>query len=213
MPFENNPNNKLSELRWEIKPGGKKEQKKQEFWVLLNLVPYLGFFLFIALAYSNYGSFFEILKSAIILMAIMAAVLYIRYKFGRDKERAYLLNEQGLTISRENKTKSYKWNDFECYYLYAFRGRGLENKDVLISTKDVGQITIKTEPQLEKINGNIFYLKKKPRSIKGKFTKTFVVVQAEPDNSAKVNEFLGKYLHLEKMTNTTDLGLVFYEFK
>jgi len=203
----------ISNLRWEIKPGEQKDQKKQEFWALLNLLPYFGLFLLIELNASGNNSFFRNLESVFVILAITIAVLYIRYKFGRDKEKAYFLSEQGLTISKGDKTKSYKWNDFECYYLYKFTGRGLENKDNNIPSREVGGMIIGAEQRLEKINGKTYHLKKRSSGILGKFIKTFVVVQAEPDNSMKVNEFLSKHLNLEKMTNTSDLGLVSYEFK
>ena len=59
-----------------------------------------------------------------------------------------------------------------------------------------------------RMSGKIFYLKAKTG-----FFKKFVVIYAEPDNCKQVYDYLKARLKEEKMLNTSDLGMVFYEFK
>ena len=63
------------------------------------------------------------------------------------------------------------------------------------------------------IVGEIYFLKKKSRGIFSGLIKHFVVVYAELGNSKEVGGFLAGHLPERKMTSTSDLGLVFYEFK
>lgn len=202
------------ELNWKITNEEQNERKQKEFKLLLKSLPFVGLLLLVSIHESLHLDF--ILLIAVILL-VSVVVLFVWDKISNKvEERAYFLNEDGLTISKGDKIKSYAWRDFEYYYLYSIEPTASENKKFSGNShlsKEDWEYMVETQRQFEKINGSTFYLKKKSKSLKRKLFKTFVVVQAEPDNSVKVNEFLSRHLNLEKMTSTTDLGLVSYEFK
>lgn len=221
MPIENNPNDKLSELRWEIKPEEQRERSKKEFYLLLKSLPLLALIFFSGLIGSGDFSLFESLKGLFVVMFLITVFLCIYYKFiKRAVDRKYVLNEQGLIITKGNKTQLYLWQEFECFYKYSALRYDSDNikfkGNRYMSKQERGKI-IEIEHAIEKTNGDKFYLKKKTDSVfygaSALTPKKFVVIYSEPDNSKTVEEFLNKVLPKKEMTATTDLGLVFYEFK
>jgi len=220
MLFESNPNDKLSELRWEIRPEERRERNLQGLRIIIELLPiFLGGLFLRFLSSNDYNfpyAFKAIYYTTLFIVAGIVIYCILSIYSPRNKERTYFLNGEGLKVSKGNKVKFYRWSDFDCYYIFSvIRADSINKKfkgNSTISKEDRDKI-IETDRQWEKINGKTYYLKKKSGSILGKFIKTFIVVRAEPDNSEKVNDFLKNHLIQKEMNYTTDLGLVFYEFR
>ena len=143
-------------------------------------------------------------------------LLLLINKFIPYQERTYFLNDSGVTISKGSKKKNYLWSDFEYFYPYLERYISEPPRDFpqLHPQDSIGG------PEREKIFGaeqeivgEIFYLKKKPKNIFSRLYKFFVVIYCEPNNTGTVNKFLSNYLQRKTMKATSDLGMVFYEFK
>ena len=141
-------------------------------------------------------------------MVLSFGILLVVNKFLPYKERSYMLDNNGVTISRGRKTKFYSWNDFECFYPYSERFIASHSQDPAIEEKREKIYEVD-----KSIEGEIFYLRKKPNNILDRLHKTFVVIYSKADNFNEVNNFLVNYLERKAMQNSTDLGLVFYEFK
>jgi len=132
------------------------------------------------------------------------------------KERTYFLDNNGIIISKGKKKKQYLWNEFEYFYPYSKRYIPEPPRDLpqLHPQDSIGG------PEREKIFsaeqqivGEIFYLKKKPKNIFSRLYKSFVAIYSEPNNTRAINKFLSNYLQRRTMKATSDLGLIFYEFK
>lgn len=218
MSIKNNQINKSLELRWEIKPEEQKERSQKEFYLLLKSLPLLALIFLSGLIGSGDFSLTDSLKGLFVVMFLIIIFLYIYYKLiKRTINRKYVLSEQGLVITKGNKTQSYSLQEFECYYRYTMIRRDSNYTKNRYFSKNNWEQIIETERAIEKTNGDTFYLKKKRNSVfygaNALTPKKFVVVYSEPHNSKTVGEFLNKYLPQKEMTSTTDLGLVFYEFK
>lgn len=196
-------------LTWEITPSEKRRQVRNfilKTWLI-----------FVVLAILSFTNFFDwTLREGIkpVLFTVIHAAIgvvvsiwlfFLLNEFIPYKSRAYRLDDSGIVISKGKKKKYFSWNEFECFYPY----RAYQNYPNYLEESMRGQL-LEAEKQIE---GQIFYLKKKPTSFFSKLYKIFVVVYSKPNNSKEVSKFLAKHLPSRKMTPITDLGLVFYQFK
>lgn len=125
------------------------------------------------------------------IVAVTMSLFFAANKIIPYARRTYILNDEGLRITKNRKKKIYAWDQFSLFYDYSERGQdnGLKEEEA-------------------RMIGKIFYLK-----VKTRLYKKFVVIYAEPDNCKQVYDYLKARLKEEKMLNTSDLGMVFYEFK
>jgi hypothetical protein len=221
-------------LTWEITPEEKRKRTEKA------LILWFGFLLFFV-SYAMFHllgesrskeEFIERLYIAIFSVASVIVGFLISFllnkKFHYPKIR-YHLDSQGITIFKGNKKRYFLWKDFECFYIYTPVRSGqkqkikeskienfmkkLERKEEREIAKELGSKLIVTSEMSRRIEGEVFYLKKKQSGFLSKFYKTFVVIYSEPDNWQRVLKFLKKYLPQKPMETFTDAGLVFYEFK
>ncbi len=197
-----------NELAWEITSSEKKEQIKRGVFVIGSMLTVFIFFSLLSRRNMENISFKEIIYGTLGVVGSFLLLLLIN-KIFPYRGKKYSLNDDGITISKGKTVKRYLWNDFECFYPYP-EGRGFKpnlrprNLKLEESRKEIFKAG-------EGIEGEIFYLKKKSKSIFSKLYKIFVVVYSEIDNQKSVNRFLTNHLSREPMKDTTDLGMVFYE--
>ncbi len=200
-------------LSWEITPLEKRQQV-QEFisktWLIWIC------FIVVSLSFSYAGLFswtihkdikYALINLLYIIIGIAVCIwlFFIINKFIPYKLRTYYLDGSGITISKGKKKKYFSWDEFEYFYPYhSYKGCQI------IPKNSKREQLLEVDQQIE---GQIFYLKKKPTNLLSKFYKTFVVIYSEPDNSKRVLQFLNKHLPQKKITLSSDLGLVFYQFK
>jgi len=200
-------------LTWEITPSEKRKQVRK---FILNVWPVLVGFVIFSLFYYVSGFLSWMLHqgikpalSMVLYVAIGVTVciwlFFILTKFLPYKLRTYHLDNTGITISKGRKKKYFPWNQFECFYTYRVY-QSYPN----YPGESMREQILKTGQQIE---GQVFYLKKKSKGFLSRFCKIFVVIYSKPDNSKDVLKFLSKHLPQRKMTWSTDLGLVFYQFK
>ncbi len=199
-----------AELKWQI-TSSKKRKQIQEGVLIIGPV-LIGFiFLFLTSRFNIYNISFKEIIYAILGVIISFLLLLLINKIFPYQDRKYSLDNNGITISKGKKTKRYLWTDFECFHPYS-EGRGFK-PDVRPRSLDLEESREKIFEAGKKIEGYIFYLKKKQKNIFSKLYKVFVVVYSEIENQKAVNKFLSNHLPKKSMKNTTDLGLIFYEFK
>jgi hypothetical protein len=188
-----------NQLDWQITRSEKRTRVQKSIFVF---GPFL--FLVIMGPFLTNGifDFRKIIYVALVGIIILLMVI-LANKIFPHKEKQYSLNNYGITISVGRKTKTYSWNEFESFYSYSLVIRKSANPSISHQVAELNK----------DIRGDTFYLRKKSNNLISKLYKTFVVVYSETDNSEMVNEFLVNHLPKKEMTNTTDLGLVFYEFK
>lgn len=210
-------------LSWSIT---KKEKKEQIQKVLITVaipliilgimaatIGYPGLFtdklLSKGIAYILYDVFFMI-----VVIAAAVFLFFLVNKIFPYAERSYFMDDSGINITKGKKNKKYSWDEFECYYPYSERS-WVSAKVVRKENENyIGQSYRDTIHNEEKnLIGDIFYLKKKGKNFISKIYKKFVVVYGEAENSSTISRFLAHNLPRKTMTNTSDLGMVFYEFK
>jgi hypothetical protein len=198
----------MEQLNWQITTKEKRKQVKKAILVAGPLI--VGFAFFVLVASGRKINFVEIIY-ALSGIIILFFIFFLVNKFLPYPERTYLLADDKLVVSKGNKVKNYSWSEFECFYPYSER-YGLkfykDQRSAEIEEKR-GEIILVGK----NIEGEIFYLKKKPKNIFTKLYKVFVVIYSEIDNQKAVNRFLSNQLSKKPMKDTTDLGMVFYEFK
>ena len=160
----------------------------------------------------------HVLKNAfwIISWTILApTLLLVINRFFPYKERTYFLDDNQLVISKGKKKKQYSWDEFEYFYPYSGRYKtksyeGLAQWSPYNIGEGQREKLFKTEKE---VIGEIFYLKKKPKNLLSKLYRSFTIIYSEPNNNKEVLRFLSRHLERRDMKSTSDLGLVFYEFK
>jgi hypothetical protein len=191
-------------LEWEITSQEARERTLQSFPVVGQLLAFFAFFT--ALREKSWTIFFTTVGLIIIFYILAAA-------FAKFKPKKYRITETGVTISKGDKQKTYAWHEFECFYTYNLIRNAIYKKvkssETRITTADIASMWA----DLSRINGTTYYLKKKKKTFWDKFYKTFVAVQAEPENSRQVGEALSIYIPHQNMGPWTDAGPVRYEFK
>ena len=215
-------------LTWTITPSERRKQVKEfisRAWLIL-IVLAVSFLFYYRRNLSSRILYEEInpitlgLYTAIGIIALTCLVLLLN-KIVPYKLRTYRLDSSGITISKGKKKKYFSWKEFECFYLYQVSRVSSNHPRKLyqsysnypeeyMSEESMRTQLLETEQQIE---GQIFYLKKKSSGFFSKFYKVFVVVYSKPNNSKAVARFLSNHLPSRKMTLSTDLGLVFYQFK
>ncbi|MBU4339103.1 hypothetical protein KKB43_01805 [Patescibacteria group bacterium] len=213
------PDNSIS-ISWEITPNEQKERKLEVLFYVIKRLPFLLGALFVYLLSERHFSFAETLNSffyILLFVVLMVGIYYICLLYITHEEvRRYFLDNEKIKISKGGKEKTYFWSDFECFYLYEIIRNDSKNQKFSgsrsLSKENRGKI-IEILQEEQKISGQVFHLKKKAKNILGKIYKTFVVIQSESDNLKEVDNFLNNHLLKQKMAHTTDLGLVFYEFR
>jgi len=200
-------------LTWKITPLEKREQIKKSIlkaWlalvglVIFSLFYYLSGFFSWAFREGIKPAFFRVVCVAIGVVAFVG-LFFLLNKFIVYRLRTYRLDDSGIAISKGKKKKYFSWEEFECFYSYRYY-RNYPNYPGESTRKQLLEAG-------QRIEGQIFYLKKKSSGLFSKLCKIFVVVYSKPDNSKAVSKFLNKHLPNRKMTSSTDLGLVFYQFK
>jgi hypothetical protein len=200
-------------LTWEIIPSEKRGQIKNfisKTWLVLiglvifSLFYYVSDFFSWALREGIKPALLRVVYVAIGVVAFIA-LFFLLNKFIPYRLRTYRLDDAGIAISKGKKKKYFSWKEFECFYPY----RSYQSYPSYPGESMRGQL-FEAGQQIE---GQIFYLKKKSIGFFSKLCRIFVVVYSEPDNSKAVSKFLSKHLPSRKMTSSTDLGLVFYQFK
>lgn len=148
---------------------------------------------------------------------MIVTVLFLFFLINKNfpyADRSYSLDNSGINITKGKRNKKYSWNEFEYYYLYSDRNRVTAKVVRKENESYIGQSYRDTIYNAEKnITGDIFYLKKKRKNFISKVYKKFVVIYGEPENSTAISKSISRYLPRKTMTSTSDLGLVFYEFK
>jgi hypothetical protein len=200
-------------LTWEIIPSEKRGQIKNfisKTWLVLiglvifSLFYYVSDFFSWALREGIKPALLRVVYVAIGVVAFIA-LFFLLNKFIPYRLRTYRLDDAGIAISKGKKKKYFSWKEFECFYPY----RSYQSYPSYPGESMRGQL-FEAGQQIE---GQIFYLKKKSIGFFSKLCRIFVVVYSEPDNSKAASKFLSKHLPSRKMTSSTDLGLVFYQFK
>ena len=205
-------NDKSPEINWEITPLEKRKRTKR--FILVTWLSFIGL-LISSLFY--FGSDFTSwalrggIKFAlnrvfyIVIGAIGSILFFFLLNFILPyKKRTYFLDNEKLVISKGKKKKYFLWNEFDCFYLHRFY-RGSSNKQDPTAKK-----ILKAKQTIE---GQIFYLRKKSTNFFARFYKVLVVIYSEPDNAKSVLNLLARHLPKKTMKSTSDLGLVFYQFK
>lgn len=193
-----------SNLEWEITSQEAKTRTLQSITVVANILAGLAVIL-------------AIKEKSWMVIFVFAGILLIFYIFtfifAKFKSRKFNINETGITISKGSKQKTYAWNDFECFVTHSMvvnrSTKGVKDASARVTASDI----IAASDKLTDISGKTFYLKKKKQGFWDKFIKTFVVVYAEPDNSELVGQALAEYLTNKPLDNSTEAGLVKYEFR
>lgn len=200
-------------LTWEITPSEKRAQIRKfisKTWLVLvglvvfSLFYYVSDFFSWMLREGIKLALFRVVYVAI-GVAVFIGLFFLLNKFIPYKLRAYRLDDLGIIISKGKRKKYFSWNEFECFYPY----RSYQNYPNYPGKSMRGQL-LEAGQQIE---GQIFYLKKKSTGFFSKLCRIFVVVYSESNNSKAVSKFLSKHLPSRKMTSSTDLGLIFYQFK
>lgn len=212
--------NKTETLTWSI-TSEEKRARTQNF-ITQAILPLLA----IGVTVTTYGSvdfeFFELLYvdfvrafypalyvvSAILIFLLLSYVVNKSYPYPIS---SYACDSSGVTISKGRQKKKFSWNEFDYFYNYSERGKASyadnkqnkKNKLMGYEVLDVKRLLL----------GDVFYLKKKKKGLISRLYKDFVVVYGEPDNSLKVKTFLSCYLIEKKMDWSSDMGLVFFEYK
>ncbi len=191
-------------LEWEITPQEAKTRTLQSIPVVSGILA--GLALILAIKEKSWIVLF-------VFAGILAAFYVFTLIFAKFKPRAFLINEAGITISKGTKQKTFVWDNFECFITHSMIAngstRGVRDARARITASDI----IAASNQLTEISGKTFYLKKKKQTFWDTFIKTFVVVYSEPDNSAVVEQALAEYLPHKPLDNSTEAGMVKYEFK
>lgn len=213
-------------LTWEITTKKEREQTKKairKIWLSLFVLVVIGSIVGFPLA--NLSEFARaregikpiLLRAVGILIGFLIGFLAVLLmnKFVSYRERSYFIDDSGITISEGKRKKYYLWNEFECFYPYSEKYTKISypawyKKTPYYWGEKTRQDIFTSEVE---ISGEVFYLKKKLSNIFSNFVKKFVVVYSEPDNSELVSSFLSRYLTKGEMKSTSDLGLVFYEFR
>jgi len=181
-------------LNWEINPADKKEQIQKGILIVGPLlIPVAIWALIRGGGFSPTDIIHVIFGLIIFFLLILLVNKILPYP-----KRSYSLDNNGIIISKGNKTKTYLWSDFECFYPYSERYNATQSNIVQAGRN---------------IEGEIFYLKAKPQNAISRFTKVFVVVYSGVTNSQTVKTFLLNHLPIKQMKGTTDLGFIFYEFQ
>ncbi|MCX6761082.1 MAG: hypothetical protein NTZ84_03215 [Candidatus Nealsonbacteria bacterium] len=194
-----------NELGWKINSAEKKEQLQKGIIVIGPLLTGLAF-IFLTERQGVKEAIHEALFIAIIFIFAFLVNMIFPYK-----DRAYSLDDNGITVSKGKRNKRYLWSDFECFYPYS-EGRGFK-PNLRLRSLDIEEKRKEIFEAGKGIEGEIFYLKKNPKGIVSKLHKVFVVVYSEINNQGEVNRFLSNKLPRKTMEDTTDLGMVSYEFK
>ena len=203
-------------LVWEITPSEERKQVRKfilSMWTVLVGLVVFSLFYYVSdfLSWTLREGFKPALNRVLYVVIGVTVCIWLFFlltKFIPYKLRTYHLDNTGVTISKDKKKKYFSWNEFECFYPY----RSYRN----FTKKQYNPRESKREEFLkagEQIEGQIFYLKKKSTNLFSKFYKNFVVVYSESNNSKSVLKFLDRHLSQRKMISSTDLGLVFYQFK
>lgn len=215
----------MENISWEItakEKGGRTQKVLFRLWfplIILGIIATtVGYPALFTYHLFSQGWSYVLQQTIYTVFGVMASfiILLVINKFARYKERSYFLDNKGITISKGNKKKQYLWDEFDLFFIYSQRyitkspqvSSNLHPQDSLAGPQR--ENILRTE---QEIVGDIFYLKKKPKNILSKLFKSFVVVYSEPDNTSSVNEFLSGHIQKKEMRATSDLGLVFCEFK
>jgi len=215
----------MENLNWKITSTERKERTKKlifRIWlpfIILGIVAAtIGYPALFTYHFITKGWVYILQQIFYTMIGVMGSLLLLLLinKFISYKERTYFLDNNGITIFKGEKKRYYFWSDFEYFHPYSERYIPEPPRDFsqLHPQDSIGG------PEREKIFGaeqeivgEIFYLKKKPKNIFSRLYKSFVVIYSEPNNAGTVNKFLSNYLQRKTMKATSDLGIVFYEFK
>lgn len=110
------------------------------------------------------------LFTIVFMIAILVGLLFY---FLHNQEIVYVMDNQGITIKKNNKKVFFKWNDLDHFSLKFYRDENKSNSDIL---------------------GESFYIKIKSYSLLSILFNRVLYVQAEPDNEEKVYSTLAKVL-------------------
>jgi len=191
-------------LEWEITPHEAKARTLRSIRVVATVLA--GWALILAIEERSWLVF-------LVFIGILVAFFVFALVFAKFKSRKFQITETGITISKGAKQKTYDWNDFEGFITHSL----IVNRNTRVARDLRTRVTVNdiitTNDQLTEISGQTFYLKKRSRTFWDKFVKTFVVVHGEPDNSRTVEQVLVAYLPHKPLDNSTEAGMVKYEFK
>ncbi len=206
--------NRKNFLHWTITSKEKRERNQK--MILIMVIPLIGL-VFITFGEQYFFSDYQIdqVFLSVVGVVVSVSIFFLINKVFPYAERTYSIDNLGISITKGKKNKKYLWEEFECYYPYSERGRvKAKVKSSNENKKYKGQQFRDTIFNTEKdIAGDIFYLKKKKTGFISKIYKKFVVVYGEAENSSKIRKILSCYLPRKRMRSSSDLGLVFYEFK
>ena len=206
-----------NELKWEISRAERRGQIQKAVIIIGPILLLLVISTVANTLIKNHGCSLKKIAAVVFFTILGFLVLLIINRFFPHKTRSYILNNNGLTVSKGKKTKKYLWGDFECFYPYYMNYSSLykpdESSSFDIYRSDAAGERRKMFEADKNIEGSIFYLKKKPENIFSRLYKSFVVIYSEVDNSNAVSDFLGSRLSQKIMSAKTELGLILYEFK
>lgn len=216
MEPQNNTTNFF--LSWSISSKEKRE-RIQKMLLIMTTPLIIGYIYYVFFVSENHNIFLDYeldnVFLAIVGIIISVFVFFLINKIFPYAERSYSIDNLGINITKGKKNKKYLWEEFEYYYSYSERGRmsakvggNIDNR--IYEGQSFRDTIFKTE---KNIAGDIFYLKKKKINFISKIYKKFVVVYGKAENSSRISKILSHYLPRKKMNSTSDLGLVFYEFK
>lgn len=199
---------------WEITPSEKRSRIKN--FIIYAVPAFFCLTLFLLLedqatisSWAREGGLKSVTANFLAIFGVMAGIIgifFIANQFWPYSRRTYRISPAGIEITKDNKQKFYPWTNFIRFYPYRSIGVASSRRKNKQSLTKIIKVNQETE-------GQIFYLQKKNHKWFSFFYKTFVVVYSEPDNSGKVSSYLEQHLPKNKMTDFTDLGLIFYYFK
>lgn len=196
-PMQNQPQDSEKILDWEITSAEKRKQIQKFTLIGGPIIILVSLVVLISESSEDiFATISSIIGSFVLLLVVNRLWPY--------HNRRYHLDDNGITISKGENEKTFLWSEFECFYLYSSE-RGHNGRMI-------GEVRRVHDMSLQ-IQGQIFYLKRRQDGIIAKMRKVFVVVYSEPEKSNSVLNFLSQRLTKKEMSDTTDLGLVSYEFK
>ncbi len=191
-------------LQWEIKGSERRRQLRTIIMVAGPLlITFLVLFFLQSWIIDRSPTFAEGAASGIAIvvgLSLLFAFSYFMPVFGR----AYRFGRDGCTVTKGKRTGRFLWTDFESFYRYGDPLWRYGNWPGGLERVEMHEVS-------RRIEGSIFYLKKKPANWLEKYLyKTFIVIYSRPDNSEAVCRFLETYLSRVRATLQAEMGLAFF---
>lgn len=153
-----------------------------------------------------FSVFITLVIGAIFLHALIVIIFIVILYFGIKiifvlGDKTYRISDDGFVIEHVRKTKQYRWNEFDTFAVYDKQQKNNSPNRDEESAPLVGEHT------LANVSSEIYLHMRRSRWGIG---KTFVVLETNTDNLSQIDALLLLKLQRIKMTNTSELGLIWY---